>query len=85
LAELWLAVCLDIPSGQTPSPVDRKSADRVEEHRAAILLGMPRAELQRYSRVAGLGHLEHGDRGEQMVFTYEELGRLCLLEAQPSK
>lgn len=59
--------------------------DRVEEHRAAILLGVSQSELRRYSRVAGLGHLEPGDRGEQMVFTYEELRRLCLLAAQSSK
>ncbi|HEX4545173.1 MAG TPA: hypothetical protein VH110_02350 [Candidatus Acidoferrum sp.] len=59
--------------------------DRVEEHRAAILLGVSQSELRRYSRVAGLGHLENGDRGEQMVFTYEELRRLCLLAAQSSK
>jgi hypothetical protein len=59
--------------------------DRVEEHRAAILLGLPQSELRRYSRVAGLGHLESGDCGEQVVFTYEELRRLCLLAAQSSK
>lgn len=59
--------------------------DRVEERRAAILLGVSQSELRRYSQVAGLGHLESGDRGEQMVFTYEELRRLCLLAAQSSK
>ncbi len=59
--------------------------DRVEEQRAAVLLGLPAEELRRFSRVAGLGHLENGDRGEHMVFTYEELRRLCLLAAQSSK
>lgn len=59
--------------------------DRVEEHRAAVLLGLSSAELRRYSRAGGLGHLENGDRGEEMVFTYEELRRLCLLAAQSSK
>jgi hypothetical protein len=59
--------------------------DRVEEQRAAILLGLSQSELRRYSRVAGLGHLEDGECGEQMVFTYEELQRLCLLAAQSSK
>ena len=59
--------------------------DRVEEHRAAVLLGLPTTELRRYSQVSGLGHLEDGDRGEEMVFTYEELRRLCLLAAQSSK
>jgi hypothetical protein len=59
--------------------------DRVEEKRAAILLGLSRSDLRRYSQVAGLGRLENIDRGEQMVFTYEELRRLCLLAAQSSK
>jgi hypothetical protein len=59
--------------------------NRVEEHRAAVLLGLPLAELRRYSRANGLGHLEDGRRGEQMVFTYEELRRLCVLAAQSSK
>jgi hypothetical protein len=59
--------------------------DRVEEHRAAVLLGVPATELRRFSRVTGLGHLESGDHGDEMVFTYEELRRLCLLAAQSSK
>jgi hypothetical protein len=59
--------------------------NRVEEHRAAVLLGLPLAELRRYSRANGLGHLEDGRRGEQMVFTYKELRRLCMLAAQSSK
>ena len=61
------------------------SQDRVDERRAAVLLGLPRAELRTYSRVSGLGHLEDGDCGELMVFTYEELQTLCLLAAQSSK
>ena len=59
--------------------------ERVEEHKAAVLLGLSTAELRRFSRVSGLGHLEEGDRGQQVVFTYEELRRLCLLAAQSSK
>ncbi len=65
--------------------VSRNLQDRVEEHRAAVLLGLPTTELRRYSSVSGLGHLEDGDHGEEMVFTYEELRRLCLLAAQSSK
>jgi len=42
-------------------------------------------EIRRFSRLAGLGYLETGDRGEQVVFTYDELQRLCLLAAQSSK
>ena len=59
--------------------------DRVEEHRAAVLLGLPTTELRRFSRVSGIGHLEDSGQGEEMVFTYEELRRLCLLAAQSSK
>ena len=56
-----------------------------EQHRAAVLLGLPMTEIRRFSRLAGLGRLEMGDRGEQVVFTYAELQRLCLLAAQSSK
>ena len=59
--------------------------EQVGEHRAAVLLGLPTTEIRRFSRISGLGHLESGDRGEQVVFTYEELRRLCLLAAQSSK
>ncbi len=59
--------------------------DRIDERRAATLLGLPTSDLRRYSRMSGLGHLEICDRAEQFVFTYEELRRLCLLAAQSSK
>ncbi len=59
--------------------------DRVEEHRAAVLLGLPATELRRFSLLSGIGHLEEGDHGQEIVFTYEELRRLCLLAAQSSK
>ena len=59
--------------------------ERVEEYRAAVLLGLPTADIRRFSRLAGLGHLEQGAMGEQVVFTYDELLRLCLLAAQSSK
>jgi hypothetical protein len=59
--------------------------EQVGEYRAAVLLGVPMTEIRRMSRISGLGHLEKCDRGEQVVFTYEELRRLCLLAAQSSK
>jgi len=59
--------------------------EQVGEHRAAVLLGLPTTEIRRFSLIAGIGHLETGERGEQVVFTYEELRRLCLLAAQSSK
>jgi len=42
-------------------------------------------EIRRFSRLAGLGRLEMSDCGEQVVFTFDELQRLCLLAAQSSK
>ena len=59
--------------------------ERVDEHRAAMLLGLTKAELRRYSQVSGLGHLETDDRGQRIVFTYDELRRLCIMAAQSSK
>jgi hypothetical protein len=59
--------------------------EQVGEHRAAVLLGLPTTEIRRFSHISGLGHLEQGDCGEQVVFTYDELQRLCLLAAQSSK
>lgn len=59
--------------------------DRVEERKAAVLLGLPATELRRFSRLSGIGHLEESDHGQEMIFTYEELRRLCLLAAQSSK
>jgi len=65
--------------------MDGHSQDRVDEHRAAILLGIPESELRRYSQVSGLGHIESDDKGQKLVFTYEELRRICLLVAQSPK
>lgn len=59
--------------------------EQVGENRAAVLLGLPTNEIRLFSRIAGVGHLETGERGEQLVFTYAELHRLCLVAAQSSK
>ncbi len=60
--------------------MDGSQQSQVDERRAAVLLGMTTAELRRLSRLSGLGRLERSDRGEQMVFTYEELRKLSLRE-----
>jgi hypothetical protein len=65
--------------------VSMNNQERVAEDRAAVLLGLPMTEIRRFSRISGLGHIENGDQGEQVVFTYDELQRLCLLAAQSSK
>jgi hypothetical protein len=74
LAEGFGLFCMD---GHIP--------DHVDERRAAVLLGMPESELRRYSRVSGLGHIESDENGQKLIFTYEELRRICLLVAQSSK
>ena len=61
--------------------MDANERDRIDERQAAILLGLATVELQRLSRLSGLGQLEKDDRSEKMFFTYEELRRLCLLAA----
>ena len=65
--------------------MNRNTRDNVDEYRAAVLLGMPQSELRRFSRASGLGHVESDDKGQKVVFTYEELRRICLLVAQSSK
>jgi hypothetical protein len=65
--------------------MDMNIHDRIDENRASVLLGLPKAEVRRYSQVSGLGQLEDDDQGQQVVFTYDELCRLCLLVAQSSK
>jgi hypothetical protein len=66
-------------------PLNMNLPDRVEERKAAALLGLPPMDLRRFSRSTGIGHLEESGHGQEMVFTYEELRRLCLLAAQSSK
>lgn len=51
----------------------------MDEHRAACLLGFTTADLCRLSRLAGLGRVERDSSGEHMVFTYEELRKICLM------
>ena len=65
--------------------MNRNIQDHVDEHRAAVLLGMSESEIRRYSRDSGLGHVENDGHGQKVVFTYEELRRICLLVAQSSK
>ncbi len=61
--------------------MDANKQDQIDERQAAILLGLTTAELRRISRVSGLGRLETTDRSEQIVFTYDELRKVCLLAA----
>ena len=51
----------------------------VTQGRAAMLLGIPEAELSRISNESGLGHTERAGDQEETFFTYEELRKICLM------
>lgn len=54
----------------------------VTQGRAAMLLGIPEAEINRISQESGLGHRECAGDQEEIFFTYEELRKICLLSVQ---
>lgn len=58
--------------------------EMVDESRASYLLGLPREQLREICEMSGLGHLEQGATSIRLVFTYEELYRLCRLIVGPS-
>jgi hypothetical protein len=69
------------PNRTTKEPVRRETID---ENRAAFLLGLPKEQLREICEMSGLGHLEEGETAERLVFTYEELYRLCRLIVGPT-
>ena len=56
----------------------------IDENRAAILLGLPREQLREVCELSGLGKSEDGATTGQLLFTYEELHRLCRLIVGPT-
>ena len=58
--------------------------EMIEESRAAYLLGLPKEQLREICELSGLGHLEQGATALRLVFTYEELYRLCRLVVGPA-
>jgi hypothetical protein len=50
---------------------------RIDEGRAAALLGFSRESLRRMSEELGIGHRGADAASDTIVFTYEELYRLC--------
>ena len=58
--------------------------EMIEENRAAYLLGLPNDQLREICELSGLGHLEQGTTTLRLVFTYEELYRLCRLIVGPT-
>ena len=55
---------------------------KVNESRAAALLGLSAQKLRRLSEQSGLGHMDDQNGGAELVFTYAELYRLCRLVAE---
>ena len=69
------------PNRMTNEPIRREIID---EGRAAYLLGLPKEQLREICEMSGLGHLEEGATALRLVFTYEELYRLCRLIVGPT-
>ena len=65
----------------TAEPAPREIID---ESRASDLLGVPKEQLREICEMSGLGHQEEGVTSMRLVFTYEELYRLCRLIVGPS-
>jgi hypothetical protein len=59
--------------------MDSQVPKYVTRGRAAVLLGIPEAEIRRISSESGLGHMERAGEQEEIFFTYEELRKICLL------
>jgi hypothetical protein len=57
----------------------------VDEHGAAILLGLTPPEVRWFSRVLGLGRKQGGGEASRIVFTYDELKRLSTAAAASAK
>jgi hypothetical protein len=57
----------------------------VDEHGAAVLLGLTPPEVRWFSRVLGLGRNQEGGDTSQIVFTYDELKRLSSAAAASTK
>jgi hypothetical protein len=59
-------------------------SEMVDERRAAYLLGLPQEQLREISEMSGLGRMEGTASALRMVFTYEELHKLCQIIVGPS-
>jgi hypothetical protein len=60
---------------------ERKKVDekQIDERRAALLLGISEEELRRLATLSGIGQVKKNGELEQMVYTYEELRKICVL------
>jgi hypothetical protein len=57
----------------------------IDEHRAAVLLGLAPPELRWFSRVLGLGNKQESGEPSKIFFTYDELKRLSSAAAASAK
>jgi len=64
---------------------DLEAKSVVDEHRAAVLLGLALPELRWFSRVLGLGYKLESAGASRTFFTYEELKQLSSASATSAK
>lgn len=57
----------------------------IDEHGAAVLLGLTPPEVRWFSRVLGLGRPQEAGEKAQIVFTYDELRSLSSAAAASAK
>ena len=57
----------------------------VDEHGAAVLLGLTPPEVRWFSRVLGLGRKQDSSEASRIVFTYDELKQLSSIAAASAK
>jgi hypothetical protein len=57
----------------------------VDEHGAAVLIGITPPEVRWFSRVLGLGRRQENGEAAQVIFTYEELKQLSSAAAASAK
>jgi hypothetical protein len=74
-------VPMKLTNRTTNEPVRR---EMIDESRAAFMLGLPKEQLREICEMSGLGHLEQGATAVRLVFTYEELYKLCRLIVGPT-
>ena len=65
----------------TQEPIRR---ELITESRAAYILGLSKEKLREICEMSDLGHLELDATDMRLVFTYEELYRLCRLIVGPT-
>jgi len=75
---------MELIKGTNRMTIETTRREIIDEARAAYLLGLPKGQLRGICELSGLGHLEEGTTALRLVFTYEELYRLCRLIVGPT-